>query len=292
MSRPRRLRASGRSLHPDEAPVRASLPAALERGTAGHYLDAAQYDHEYARRRDDIAFYLKVAAAHAGRGPILELGCGSGRLTVPLLRQGHAVVGIDASAEMLAACRARVERAGLGDRARLHQADFRALGPRSALGRARFPLVLCPFNAFQHLYEREDIEACLAGVRAHLGKGGLFVFDLMNPDLRWLSRDPHRRWDRTRYKDPRTGAAMTYATKVAYDAPLQIAFMTVHHEPVRGQRGRRFVRHLTHRHFFPRELEALLHYNGLEVVRREGDFGGGPLEGSSEQQVLWCRARR
>jgi SAM-dependent methyltransferase len=270
--------------------MRARLGAALERGTAGHYTDAVFYDHEYARRRHDVAFYLKVAKAHA-RGPILELGCGSGRLAIPLARAGHEVVGVDASSAMLRACRARADRLGLEARVHLHRADFRALG--AVLGRQRFHLIFCPFNAFQHLYDLDEIEGFLAGVRSHLAADGWFVFDIMNPDLKWLSRDPNHRWDRTRYKDPHTGAAMTYATQLVYDAPLQIAFMTVWHERVdnRGVRRRPRQQHLAHRHFFPRELEALLHYNGLPIVRREGDFDGGPLETESEQQVLWCRAR-
>jgi hypothetical protein len=111
----------------------------------------------------------------------------------------------------------------------------------------------------------------------------------MNPQLDWLSRDSTRFWDRTRYQDPRTGRAMTYATRLVYDAPLQIAFMTVRHAPADGGRGRVFDRHLTHRHFFPRELEALLYYNGLSIVWREGDFDGEPLSAESEQQVLWCK---
>jgi len=144
-----------RPLHPDETEVRDRLEAAIERGTAGHYTDAIEYDHEYARRKMDVAFYLKVAEAHARGGPILELGCGTGRLTAPLARAGHHVTGVDASAQMLAACRARIDRQGLGRNVRLCHADFRHLADRdSPLGRERFALVFCPFNAFQHLYER------------------------------------------------------------------------------------------------------------------------------------------
>jgi hypothetical protein len=118
------------------------------------------------------------------------------------------------------------------------------------------------------------------------------VFDLMNPDLKWLSRDPTKRWAKTRYKDPRTGEPMIYSTQLVYDAPLQIAFMTIYYEPVRrSSRARARVSHLTHRHFFPRELETLLHYNGFQIERREGDFSGEALAAESEQQVLWCRAR-
>lgn len=276
-------------LHPDEASVAAPLEAALLRGSSDHYKDPARYDYEYGRRREDVAFYVKLAAKHAG--PILELGCGSGRLTVPLLQAGHTVVGVDASASMLAGCRSHIDKLGLAAKARLHHADFRALAdPDSPLAGARYPLVICPFNAFQHLYELRSVERFFAGVHAHLAEGGLFVFDLMNPDLKYLSRDPQRRWDRTRYKDPYTKRAMTYSTQLVYDAPLQIAFMTIFHERVDGK-GRARKSHLTHRHFFPRELLALVHYNGFRIERREGDFRGGALTADSEQQILRCRRK-
>ena len=97
---------------------------------------------------------------------------------------------------MLRRCSSRVARlpAAARDRSQLIRADFRQL----SLGR-RFPLVICPFNAFQHLYHRRDVERFLASVRAHLQRGGRFVFDVMNPDLRWLSRDSERRWARRKW---------------------------------------------------------------------------------------------
>ena len=267
--------------------MHAQLEHALLRGTHEHYLDAEQYDHEYSRRRDDVAFYGEVAKK--AKGPILELGAGSGRLTLALAKAGHTVVGVDASRQMIARCAAQLEQKGLADRVSLHVADFRKLAGRSVLGRQKFSLVLCPFNAFQHLYERTDVEAFLDGVRAHLAPGGRFVFDLMNPDLGWLSRDSTRRWARTRFKDPRTKVPMIYSTQIVYDSPLQVAFMTIFYERADGKGAEKRTL-LTHRHFYPRELEALLHYNGFVIERREGDFGGKSLQPESEQQVLFCTA--
>jgi hypothetical protein len=188
---------------------------------------------------------------------------------------------------MLDRCRARVERLG-GDasaRVELVRGDFRAL----ALGR-RFPLVICPFNAFMHLYTRQDVERFLAVVQAHLAPRGLFAFDVLNPDLAWLSRDPTRRWSRTRFRHPRTGKITYYSTSLTYDAALQIAFMRIYYEPALG--GRERMVRLTHRQFFPLELEALLHYNGFTVEAHEGGFDGGALLPESEEQVLRCRSRR
>jgi SAM-dependent methyltransferase len=269
----------------------AQLTEALHRGSSEHYADATQYDHEYRGRREDVAFYLAVAQRHA-QGAILELGCGSGRLTLPLMRAGHTVVGVDAAAPMVKALAERVRRVQGNAAARLslHVADFRELaGKRSPLGTQRFSLIVCPFNAFQHLYERQDVEQFLTGVREHLLPRGRLVFDLMNPDLRWLSRDSRRRWGRTRYKDPHTGRPMIYSHELVYDAPLQIAFMTIYYERADGQRRGSHRNLLTHRYFFPRELEALLHYNGFQVDRRDGDFAGEALTADSEQQVWWCR---
>ncbi len=269
------------------------LQAALEAGTTEHYRDAALYDHEYQRRRDDVRFYRALAAERAlgstkkGDHDVLELGCGSGRLLLPLVRDGFSVTGVDLSKEMLRRCRERLQHAGraAAARATLHAGDFRAL----AIGRC-FPLVVCPFNAFMHLYTRRDAERFLAGVRAHLAPGGVFAFDIMNPDLSWLSRDSNKRWARTRFRHPKTGQRMIYTTNLIYDAALQIAFMRIYYQPEAG--GRERVVHLTHRYFFPLELEALLHYNGFVVERHDGDFDGSALATESEEQVVRCRLRR
>lgn len=267
------------------------LAAALAAGTTEHYEDAVLYDHEYKRRRDDVRWYQALARRELGapdpRRRILELGCGSGRTLVPLVRDGWRVVGVDAAPAMLARCRQRLEHLGrdAAGRAELIAGDFREL----ALGR-RFPLVICPFNAFMHLYTRPDVERFLGVVRRHLLPGGLFAFDVLNPDLAWLSRDPRKRWSRTRFRHPRSGKMMVYSTSLSYDAALQIAFMRIYYEPEGG--GRERVVRLAHRQFFPLELEALLHYNGFAVEAHEGGFDGSPLVPESEEQVIRCRSRR
>src|SRR5262249_36769682 len=145
------------------------------------------------------------------------------------------------------------------------------------------------FNAFMHLYTRGDVERFLAVVRAHLHPDGLFAFDVLNPDLAWLSRDPSKRWARTRFRHPRTGRLTYYSTSVSYDAALQIAFMRIYYEPQTG--GRTRVVRLAHRQFFPLELAALLHYNGFFVEAHEGGFDGSQLVPESVEQVLRCRFR-
>jgi SAM-dependent methyltransferase len=267
------------------------LAAALAAGTLEHYEDASLYDHEYKRRREDVRWYRSLATRELGkpsaRGTILELGCGSGRTLLPLVRDGWRVTGVDAAPAMLERCRQRLARLGkeAATRATLVRADFREL----ALGE-RFPLVICPFNAFMHLYTREDVERFLAVVHAHLAPGGLFAFDVLNPDLAWLSRDPNRRWARTRFRHPRTGRMSYYSTSLTYDAALQVAFMRIYYEPETG--GRTRTVRLTHRQFFPLELAALLHYNGFTIDAHEGGFDGESLVPESEEQVLRCRSRR
>lgn len=204
----------------------------LERGTVEHYLDPLLYDHEYRRRRADVNYYRALVGGRlVPLGPrppsVLELGCGSGRLLLPLLRDGHAVTGVDLSTPMLRRCQERLDRLppSLRARATLVRGDFREL----RLGR-RFSLVLCPFNAMMHLYTRQDLEAFLAVVRAHLAPGGRFAFDVMNPDLEWLMRDPGHRWARTRFKDPRDGRTYYYSTNHVYDRVTQVNHIRLYYD--------------------------------------------------------------
>jgi SAM-dependent methyltransferase len=261
----------------------------LAAGTSEHYRDAVLYDFEYRRRRADVNWYRALAARLAPRGPVLELGAGSGRVSVALARDGVQVTGIDLAEPMLARAAERVQALprAARDRVELRRADMRSL----ALGR-RFPLVICPFNAFQHLYSRRDVEAALAVVRDHLTPTGRFAFDVLHPDLRWLSRDPDKRWARTRFRHPATGQRFEYTTNQTYDPVVQIAFMRIYYQPLDERdapRGAERVVRLTHRQFFPAELMGLLTHFDFRVDERYGDFDESPLTAVSPSQILVCR---
>jgi SAM-dependent methyltransferase len=270
---------------------RAAREAALiDRGAREHYEDAILYDYEYRHRRRDVWFYRRVAnRILGGPGRVLELACGSGRVTRALVRDGHHVVGLDASRPMLARAQARFARLGSAPQQRV---SLVAQDLRHFAFAARFPLIVMAFNSFEHLYTRVEVAACLERVREHLEPGGAFVFDVQNPNLPWLIRDPTRRWARTRFRHPETGEQLVYTTNHDYDPVSQIALIRIFYAPVEGgARARERVVTLSQRKFFPAELEALIAANGFIVSERYGDFDEEPLGPDHESQVLVCRPR-
>lgn len=256
----------------------------VDAGSREHYADAALYDYEYRRRRADVTFYRELAKRRdADR--ILELGAGSGRLTIPLARDGRTVIAVDQAPSMLAALRARAAKLPPG-RVTTVPGDLRTF---SVAG--RFPLIVAAFNVLEHLYTRGELDACLRRVRARLGPGGVFAFDVQMPDLAWLLRDPVKRWARTRFTDPSTGRTLYYSTNHDYDPVSQIALIRLYYEPVDGRGPTRIVK-LSQRKYFPAELEALVAHAGLQVTDRYGDFAWRPLDGAAESQVLVCQIPR
>ncbi len=141
---------------------------------------AALYDAQYARYRDDLPFYTRLADDYGS--PVLELGAGSARVSAALARAGHEVVGLELSKEMLTRGRARLEGLGLNDRVQLQQGDMRSFDLERT-----FPLVIAPFNTFMHAYTLSDQDATLAAVKRHLAPSGLFALDLFNPNFNELN---------------------------------------------------------------------------------------------------------
>lgn len=288
--------------------------SALELGTSDYYRDVELYDHDFQSRRHDIAWYRQLAAdvasvyqksPHATQ-PIVELGCGSGRLLVPLCRDKHRVIGVDLSKEMLVRCQQRLVRVGekVRERAQLVRADFRQL-PLDVPPSERFRLILCPFHGMQHLYTRGDLERFLSEVRRLLHPDGLFAFDVVNPDPLWLAKSGDKRLSKTRFKHPVTGEPFLYSTSHDYDPESQVLFIRLFYEPDL-ERSRKLERdhgpqkqpsspprtiHLTQRQLYPAELEALLHYNGFSVWHRSGGFDGQSLSPVSAEQVICARVR-
>src|SRR5687767_5835161 len=152
------------------------------------------YDWENARTlgRRDVPFWRTVALNTGG--PLLELGCGTGRISIPLARAGVPIVGIDRSEPMLARARQRVKRAKLGRRVRLVRGDIRFLPFEDARNAARasssrrspkgeggpgFSMVLAPYGMLQSLLRERDLQATLAAVHRVLKKGGAFGVELV-----------------------------------------------------------------------------------------------------------------
>lgn len=259
----------------------------LEAGTVAHYEDPAYYTKTYKGRVEDVRYYVDLAE-HAG-GPVLEHGCGNGRITIPMARSGATVVGVDRSAPMLADLRARLreEPDDVSARVTVRRGDMRLF----RAGR-RFPLVICPFNAFLHLYERADVERFLARTRAHLTRRGELCFDISVPDPAEHARDPARAYFAPRFRYPREdgtpGPMIRYSERFDYDRSRQILFVAMEFSPAEGEP---WMTPLAHRQFYPRELEALLHYNGFTITEQYGDFFRSPLASGSHTMVVHCRAR-
>jgi len=257
-------------------------------GSDEHYVDAELYEHEYRRRREDVNYYVAMAAGALAPGSeILDLCCGTGRVTRALLRAGFHVHGVDASEPMLERARLGVSRLPkrFRDNATLSQGDMRDFD----LGRT-FPLIICAFNSFEHLYSRQDVERTLACIKKHLEPDGLFAFDVQMPDLAWLLKDPGKRWARTKFRHPVTKQQLAYSTNHVYDPVRQIAIIRLYYEPLEdGPLKETAVVNLSQRKFYPAELAALLHYSGFGILRHRGDFGGDILDELAESQVLLCR---
>lgn len=267
----------------------------LEAGTEAHYLDPAYYTKTYARRLEDVRYYVDLCAARGG--PVLEYGCGNGRITIPIARHGVAVTGVDLSAPMLADLRRRLGEEPGDVRARV-------TAKRGDMRRAKvagsFPLIICPFNALLHLYTRHDVERFLGRVRAHLRRGGELVFDVSSPEPSELARDPMRAYQAPRfvYPDGDGGTLVRYSERFDYDRLRQVLFVAMEFTPVKGPKGgsgvnggESWMTPLAHRQFYPQELEALLHYNGFRVTELLGGFGGAPATRDAMMLVYHCKRR-
>jgi SAM-dependent methyltransferase len=245
--------------------------------TGSFYESPRDYEALFNPGLQDLPFYLAVASQAAG--PVLDLGCGTGRLLWPLRQAGIQVEGLDASEPMLEACREEGHRQGLA--APLHRADWR----RFQLGR-QFAAVFLPFNGLQHLLTAQDLAQFFERLRAHLLPGGLFAFDLHLPQVALLARDPSERFGVEEGPTTADGQRVI-AEQSRYDPLTQVWTQTW--TLANGQGDTRELS-LELRQFFPEELRALLQREGFQVTQRWAGFAQEALSTSSLRQVLLCRA--
>jgi SAM-dependent methyltransferase len=261
-----------------------SLGRVGDAGATEHYADPLYYSKTYKSRTHDVEYYAKLA--RRSKGPVLEYGIGNGRVALAIAKAGVHVTGVDLSQPMLDSLAAQLETLPKQLRARV---DFRHGDMRElSLGR-RFPLVIAPFNCVLHLYERPDMEAFLARVREHLAPGGRFVFDFSVPHGEDLCRDPDKAFSAPRIRHPTTGELTRYAERFEYDRLRQLLLIKMEFSP-EGTKTKPWTVPLTHRQYFPREMEALLHYNGFTEIFFTADFTDEPADQHVDSLIVNCRA--
>jgi len=243
----------------------------------------------------DLPFWRRLVERRAPRR-MLELACGTGRLTLPLAAAGleadpeFELVGIDRSEPFLArACEELAEQPpAVRAAVRLEIGDMRSFALED-----RFDLVVVPFNSLAYIHTREDQLACLRSARAHLAPGGAFAFDLLVPRFDFLAEAMHAfpavRVDAD-YAEPRPGVERFVRSCVdRYDPSTQTLTSTFFYDIHRtGRESERLVRDLAWHMYFPAELEGLLEAAGLEPLERRGGWHGEPLNAGAPRYVFVC----
>jgi SAM-dependent methyltransferase len=238
----------------------------------------------------DLAFWERTVRELAPRR-MLELACGTGRLTLPLARLGvvSELVGLDSSEPFLERLRERLSGESLDTRVEVVAGDMRAPAVEGT-----FDLVAIPFNSLAYVTAREDRVACLRAARKLLAPGGRLAFDLVVPHYEFLSEAllpcPPLRVDADHAAADHGVTRFLRSYTDTYDPSSQTLRSTNRYE-IFYEDGR--VEHriadLDWHIYFPDELELLLEAAGLEVVERYGDYDRGPWNATS-RRYLWLAA--
>ncbi|MFI1522287.1 class I SAM-dependent methyltransferase [Kitasatospora cineracea] len=241
------------------------------------YDDAEFYDREFAARDHDVPFFLEQAV-RAG-GPVLEVACGTGRITLPIARAGVDVTGLDVMPSMLALARRRSAAEGL-------PVEWLEQDCRDIRTDRRFALVFSATNAMQHLHDLDSVLAFLTSARDALRPDGTLVLDVFNPSPAKLARRPDAPYRHKSVTDL-DGAELEVRAATGYDAATQVLHFTLDYLR-EGATVR--TKKVSMRCFFPEELLALCRLAGLDVLERHGDYDRSPFTGASPKQILICRA--
>lgn len=243
------------------------------------------YDVDHADVTDDIGMYQHFALQVGS--PVLELGCGTGRLALPLARKGHEVIAVDVSPAMLARLRAKLaaEKPEVAERVRPVLTDMRQLD----LGE-EVPLAIIPFNTFMHLLTKEDQQTALGKAHLHLSPGGMLVVDIASPYLFLLATAVETMTLQRELHDPETGRAIHKFVSTQFDHANQIQrLLIVYDEVAEDKTVKRTAIPVNLRYVFRFEMELLLERAGFHMERVYGSVDLDPLDLDSERMIFVAR---
>lgn len=225
----------------------------------------------------DLQFYKKWLPKNK-EAKILELCCGTGRLTVPIAKAGYNICGVDYTSSMLEQAKVKASEAGL--EINFIEADIRSLNLQE-----KFDFIFIPFNSIHHLYKNEDLFMAFNGVKNHLKEGGLFLLDCFNPNIQFIVEGEKEQRKIAEYTTE-DGRAVLMKQTMRYESATQINRIEWHYF-INGEFHS--IQNLDMRLFFPQELDSYLEGAGFEIIHKFGSFEEERFENKSEKQIFVCK---
>jgi SAM-dependent methyltransferase len=255
-------------------------PARYHSGMNSYELIAPYYDLEHGGYQDDIDLYCNYADSTGS--PVLELGCGTGRLLVPLARRGIELTGVDSSPAMLARARQHLEAAMLLNQVELIEGDGRTLRLRQ-----RFRLAFVALNTFAHFITRDDQRAVLAKLRQHLLPEGTLILDLPHADLRHYQETEGHLFHQGTWIDQSRNEIVSHLVAAATDPVARCLQLTHFYDAhSQGETIRRIVVQTSLAMLSPGEAELLVESCGFQLNHLYGDYELNPCEENSPRLIL------
>lgn len=251
---------------------------------------APYYDLVHTGLTGEAEFYV-MEGVRCG-GPVLELGCGTGRICLPMAMSGVPVTGLDLSSNMLKVCREKLRELGrVPGKLTLTRKDMRHF----ELG-TTFPLIVAPYRTMMHLLTPDDQIRCLENVLRHLSPGGRFIFNVWAAKPSAIAKIAAKpQWERLRlageYDLPEQGWTLRHFHAVRYEEARQLIWERHRFEHVAddGKIVESVDAPLTRVWFTPREMEHLLYRCGFTDCCAWGDFEGRPLSENSTEMIWHAR---
>lgn len=247
-------------------------------------LIAQYYDLLYANLDEDWEMWQTLL--ESVDGPILEVGCGTGRLLLPLAQAGHPLTGLDLSPVALDAARSKLKAAGLTKKISLRQADMRNFD----LPQKNFALAFIPLNTFMHCHTIEDQLATLAAIQRHLRPDGQLIIDLFYPDPTMLAEADGRLYFEENIIDELTGRTVQWYWRHDLDLAQQMRHLTYILDEI-DEEGlvRRVQIPVSLRYFYRYEIELLLRASGFSVEIIYGSYNLEPFHSHSVKMIIVAR---
>ncbi|HEX7736446.1 MAG TPA: class I SAM-dependent methyltransferase [Ktedonobacteraceae bacterium] len=242
------------------------------------------YDIEHADFAEDLDMYRNFAELCGGK--ILELACGSGRLLLPLAREGYTLTGVDTSVGMLEIARGALEKEGLAARCQLVQQDMCTLQLPE-----KFRLAMIALGSFGHITTRARQQQALSAIRQHLSKGATFILDISNEDARYMEALSGQMLHQGTWSQ-QDGSYVTHFLSPASSTSQHLLDLTHFYEIHRqGGNVQRSVSQTSLYLFERNETELLLEQAGFRVKDVHGSYEFAPYEHESARMIFIAEAQ-